>query len=71
MDKLKQTPNNRFYQFVFEGKTYECIGEDRDWQMKQFIFAIEDRQWVTVKNRITNQLKWGPNIKLVNKANPK
>ena len=53
------------YQFIFEGKTYECIGEDKDWQIKQFRFAIEDRQWVTVKNRIINQLKWGPNIKII------
>ena len=29
----------------------------------QFKFAIKDKQWVTVKNRIINQLKWGPNIK--------
>lgn len=57
--------NNKPYQFVFEGKTYECIGEDKNWQIKQFRFAIEDRQWVTVKNRIINQLKWGPNIKII------
>ncbi len=52
------------WQFVFEGKTYECIGEDRDWQIEQFRFAIKDKQWVTVKNRIINQLKWhGPCLK--------
>jgi hypothetical protein len=51
------------HQFQFKGKVYECIGEDRDWQITQFRFAIEDKQWVTLKNRITNQLKWGPNIK--------
>lgn len=54
------------YQFTFEGKTYECIGEDKDFQIRQFKFAIEDGQWVTIKNRIINQLKWGPNIKKVN-----
>jgi len=60
MDKL----DSKFYQFTFEGKTYECIGEDREWQIKQFKFAIEDRQWTTVKNRIINQLKWhGPSLK--------
>ena len=42
------------YQFTFEGKTYECIGEDKDFQIRQFKFAIEDRQWVTIKNRIIN-----------------
>ena len=52
------------FQFVFEGKTYECVGKDKDWQIKQFRFAIEDRQWTTVKNRIINQLKWhGPSLK--------
>lgn len=52
------------YQFVFEGKTYECIGEDKDFQIEQFRFAIKDRQWVTVKNRIINQLKWhGPSLR--------
>ena len=54
------------YQFTFEGKTYECIGEDKDFQIRQFRFAIEDGQWLTIKNRIINQLKWGPNIKKVN-----
>ena len=57
--------NNKPYQFIFEGKTYECIGEDKNWQIEQFRFAIKDRQWVTVKNRIINQLKWGPNIKII------
>jgi len=52
------------YQFTFEGKTYECIGEDKDFQIEQFRFAIKDRQWVTVKNRIINQLKWhGPSLR--------
>ncbi len=58
----KQIP----YQFTFKGKTYECIGEDRDWQIIQFRFAIKDKQWITVSNRIINQLLWGPNIREVN-----
>jgi hypothetical protein len=54
------------YQFKFKNKVYECIGEDREWQIKQFRFAIEDRQWTTVKNRIINQLKWhGPSLREV------
>lgn len=56
------------YRFEFGGKTYECIGEDKDFQIKQFRFAIEDKQWVTVSNRIINQLKWGPLIKEINKS---
>lgn len=51
------------YQFRFKNKVYECIGEDREFQIAQFRFAIKDKQWVTIKNRIINQLKWGPNIK--------
>lgn len=51
------------YRFEFGGKTYECIGEDKEFQIKQFKYAIETKQWQTVKNRITNQLLWGPNLK--------
>jgi hypothetical protein len=57
----KKTLNK--HQFRFSGKVYECIGEDKDWQITQFKFAIEDQQWVTLNNRINNQLLWGPNIK--------
>jgi hypothetical protein len=53
------------HQFEFNGKVYECIGEDKDWQITQFRFAIKDQQWVTLNNRINNQLLWGPNIKEV------
>ena len=54
---------NNPYQFKFRNKVYECIGEDKDFQIEQFRFAIEDKQWVTVKNRITNQILWGPRLK--------
>lgn len=54
---------NHPHQFRFRNKVYECIGEDKDWQIKQFRFAIEDKQWVTVKNRIINQTLWGPRLK--------
>lgn len=55
---------NNPYQFRFKNKVYECIGEDKDFQIEQFRFAIKDKQWVTVKNRIINQLKWhGPSLK--------
>jgi len=54
------------YVFEFGGKRYECIGENRDFDISQFKFAIQDKQWMTMKNRITNQLMWGPNIREVN-----
>ena len=53
------------YQFKYRGKTYECIGEDKDFDIEQFKFIIETRDWVTMGNRIINQLKWGPNIKQI------
>ena len=54
------------YIFEFGGKRYECIGENREFDIRQFKFAIQDKQWTTMKNRIVNQLKWGPNIRIVN-----
>lgn len=51
------------FQFNYKGKVYECIGDDREFQIFNFKFAIEDKQWVTVENRITNQLKFGPVIR--------
>ncbi len=51
------------YVFEFRGKRYECIGENREFDIEQFRFAIKDKQWLTVSNRIINQLKWGPNIR--------
>ena len=53
------------YVFQYGGIRYECIGETRDFDIRQFRFAIEDKQWTTIKNRIVNQLKWGPNIRVV------
>ena len=46
--------------------TYECIGDNKDFQIEQFNFAIESKQWSVVKNRINNQLMWGPLLKEVN-----
>ncbi len=53
------------YVFEYGGKRYECIGENREFDIEQFEFAIQDKQWMTIKNRIINQLKWGPNIRIV------
>jgi hypothetical protein len=39
------------YVFQYKGKRYECIGENRDFDIIQFNFAIEDKQWTTIKNR--------------------
>ena len=54
------------YQFQYKGITYECVGEDKEWQIVQFKFCIEQMDWNTLENRITNQLKhWGPSLKEV------
>jgi len=46
------------YQFQYSGKTYECIGEDKDKQIANFNFIIETQDWQTMENRIKNQLRW-------------
>lgn len=43
-------------QFKFKNITYECSKEQ---QHKDFLFLLETKDWVTLSNRITNQLKWG------------
>jgi hypothetical protein len=43
------------HQFKYRGKTYECIGDDKDFQIQQFKFCLETRDYTTLKNRIVNQ----------------
>ena len=53
------------YVFQFKGKRYECISETRDFDIRQFNILIEWKDYNTIKNRIVNQLMWGPNIREV------
>jgi len=53
------------YQFTFKGEKYECIGDDKVFDIEQFKILIELNDWTTISNRIINQLKWGPNIKKI------
>ena len=55
--------NSSGYTFQYRGKTYECIGEDKDFQIIQFRYIVDVQDWQTMNNRITNQLIFGPNIK--------
>lgn len=48
------------YQFKFKGTTYECCGEDKDFQIWNFNFCIKQKDWQTISNRIVNQLMWFP-----------
>ena len=64
--KLTKDPHNKHtneFQFDYKGKVYECIGDDKEFQIYNFKFAIQDKQWITVENRIINQLKFGPVLK--------
>lgn len=45
------------YQFKFKGKLYECIGEDKEFQYHQFTFLLEEHDYVTLQNRMRNQMK--------------
>jgi hypothetical protein len=43
------------FQFKFKNKIYECVGEDREFQIMQFKYLVEVQDFVTLKNRIINQ----------------
>ena len=53
--------------FKFKGKTYEftdkweetCLNDSKQFQMFQFNHLIEIKDFVTLENRIINQLKFG------------
>ena len=54
--------NNKNYIFEFGGKKYEIQHEDEKGReehiYKDFLYCIEIRDYLTIKNRITNGLKW-------------
>lgn len=58
-------------QFTFKGVTYECTGEDKDFQIKQFNHAISEQDYQTVKNRIHNQITCWDCLKVVSDDTPK
>ena len=43
------------FQFKFKNIVYECVGEDREFQIMQFKYLVEVQDFVTLKNRIINQ----------------
>lgn len=55
--------NSSGYTFQYRGKIYECIGEDKDFQIVQFRYIVEIQEWQTMDNRVSNQLTFGPIIK--------
>ena len=52
-------------QFTYKGITYECTGKDKDFQLMNFKHAISEQDWVTVKNRIHNQITCWKCLKVV------
>ncbi len=59
--------------FKFRGKTYQLDPKFMDeeypitsleGQYEQFMYLIEKMDWVTLENRIINQLKWGGLIEI-------
>lgn len=56
------------YQFKYRGKIYECIGEDREFQIEQFKFLLETRDYITLQNRIINQMSAWECLKEVNES---
>ena len=43
------------YVFQFKGKRYECIGETKDFDIKQYKTLIEWRDWTTIKKHKETQ----------------
>jgi len=56
------------FQFKYKNKIYECVGEDREFQIMQFKYLVEVQDFVTLKNRIINQSidrGDGPDLKII------
>ena len=56
------------FQFKFKNIVYECVGEDREFQIMQFKYLVEVQDFVTLKNRIINQSidrGGGPDLKII------
>ena len=53
--------------FKFKNKIYQltdkweetCLNDSKDFQMEQFEFMLQTRDYLTLKNRIINQLRFG------------
>jgi hypothetical protein len=53
--------------FKFKGKTYEftdkweetCLNDSKQFQLEQFNYLIEVKDFTTLENRIINQIKFG------------
>ena len=67
-NKPKTTTALGPFQFKYKNQVYECVGEDREFQIMQFEYLIEVQDFVTLKNRIINQSinrGNGPDLKII------
>ncbi len=53
------------YVFQFRGQRYECIGENRDFDIEQYKILLEWKEYTTIANRIVNQVMWNPIIRKI------
>ena len=53
--------NTSQHRYTFGGKTYEIIEEPKRGEqlLRDFKHCEETKDWITIKNRITNGLMWG------------
>ena len=58
MDKHCFKFNNKIYQLTDKWEE-TCLNDSKDFQMEQFEFMLQTRDYLTLKNRIINQLRFG------------
>ena len=65
-DKRNNTTNTDLVVYTFKGITYELVDNKRDerrnWKeqiIRDFLHCEETKDWITIKNRISNGLMWG------------
>ena len=53
--------NTSEHRYTFGGKTYEIIEEPKraSQLLRDFLHCEETKDWITIKNRITNGTMWG------------
>jgi hypothetical protein len=54
-------PNSDRVTYTFKGITYEIIEEPQraNQLLRDFLHCEEKKDWITIKNRITNGTMWG------------
>ena len=45
--------------YTHKGISYEILGDRAEHILKDFLYCEETKDWITIKNRITNGIMWG------------